>query len=79
MRKIITNTKEEEIIKLKNINPHAPIFAKYKGKLVGMLVIEKGRWALATDAAGRSTKPYETLNGCIESCIEQGYTFYVDY
>lgn len=41
MKKVLIANPENEVVHLKDVYETTPIFAKYKGKLAGMIIYEK--------------------------------------
>ena len=78
MREIIIDEKKRETIRFENVDDYNPIFAKHTGEICGMVVHENKGWVLRIGKARGATGHYETLIGCIESCIPHGYTFFVN-
>lgn len=78
MREIIINKPQGETISFTSINPYAPIFAKLKGKLAGMVVKEERGWILRLGRAKAATGHHNSLLDCIESCVPYGYVFIVN-
>lgn len=78
MKEIIINKPQGETIDFVNVNPYAPIFAKLKGKLVGMVVKEDRGWVLRLGRSKSTTGYHNSLLECIEACIPYGYIFIVN-
>lgn len=78
MKEVIMYKPQEETIDFVNVNRYAPIFAKLKGNLVGMLVKEDCGWILRLGRSKSATGYYNVLEDCIESCIPHGYVFFVN-
>lgn len=79
MKKIILNEKNEETIRLEDIDhKNTPIFAKRYGKIIGMVVKEDGKWILKTGGGNGATGHHITLLDCIKSCLPHDFTFFVN-
>ena len=79
MRKIIFKIGDE--VRLNDIDAKTiPIFAKKKGKIVGMVVqdFNDRRWRLALGGSYSSTGFHDTIQGCLESCLKYDYEFFVN-
>ena len=78
MKEVIIEKKTDKI-NLESIGEGTPIFAKSKGKLVGMVVLEKPNgWILRIGGACGSDGYFETRKECIKTGERFGYTFYVE-
>ena len=76
MREIVMSVSADKIA-FSAIDPHAPIFAKRKGSLVGMVVKDPGGWVLRTGWEWNAYGHFEDLQQCLETGINKlNYTFH---
>ena len=76
MREIILHSKQSKTIPFFEVHEQKPIFAKQNEQLVGMAVHEEQGWILRIGGTLGATGHHETLEKCLKSCIEYGYTFF---
>lgn len=68
----------KEYVYLDRIDENTPIFAKEKGKLVGMIVHENEGWILRLGGRYGCDGHHETRQKCMESSLQYGYTYYIE-
>lgn len=79
MKKVIMGKEEPKEIVLDNIDECVPIFAKRKGKLIGMIIYEKSLgWILNIGANLGAIEYHKTRKECLDSCIKYGYEFFIE-
>ena len=77
MREIVLQPKQERVT-LDSIDKHEPIFAKRDGKLSGMVVKEDIGWILRIGGSIGSYGHHETLEECLETSLQFGYTYCIE-
>lgn len=78
MKKILLDECDRNTVKLSLVDQWTAIFAKRDGKLEGMVVKEDSGWVLRTGGEAGATGYHPTIKGCLESCIQYGYEFYIE-
>lgn len=79
MKRIIMEEKDSDTIKFSDVDKSDPVFAKQNGVLKGMVVHELSKgWILRTGGVSGATGYHPTLEGCVRSCLKQGYEFFVN-
>ncbi len=77
MKEIVFSPKHEKIT-FENIDKHEPVFAKRDGKLKGMAVKEDAGWILRIGGSIGSYGYHDTLEECLETSIQFGYSYFVE-
>lgn len=82
MKRIIFDEITQDEIRFSEIADNVPIFAKKNGILCGMIVWDAHAgldgWVLMIGSSHGATGYHPSLKECLESCVEDGYTFYVE-
>ncbi len=79
MKEVIAFKGEEpEGVLLSTLSKHTPIFAKYDGRIVGMIVKEPNGWILRLGGSRGCTGHHSSRKECLlKSRDFRGYTFWM--
>ena len=78
MKKVIIEESNSKTILHSAVGESTPIFAYNNGKLMGMVVRERGGWVLGLGGSLSATGYHNSREECLESCINNGYEFFIE-